>query len=387
MTVKKRVFWLVLVLLIGAGIFWLVQRSTASAPPPQYLTTPVSRMDLEEAVLASGTLEPATQVNVGAQVNGQLKSLKVKLGDSVKKGQLLAEIDPAIQQNELRNAEAGLQSIEAQRRAKTALLHQYELALQRQQQMARNDASPQAELESAQAQVDATRAELAALDAQIQQSRVQVDTAQTNLGYTRIVAPIDGEVIAVVTKEGQTVVSAQSAPTILVLANLGTMTVKAQISEADVVRVKPGLPVYFSILGAPERRFDARLRAVEPAPESIGNATSSSGSTTSTAVYYNGLFDVANPDRVLRTSMTTQVSIVQGSAKGVLAVPASVLGAQDKDGRFEVKVLKDGKPQPRKIRVGLNNHVNVQVLEGLAEGEKVLVSDGPAPGQFGPPGP
>ncbi|KAF0812128.1 Macrolide export protein MacA [Andreprevotia sp. IGB-42] len=381
MKLKKRgtrIVLAVLVLIVVALLVWYFKRP---APPPQYLTAPVARMDIEEAVLASGTLEPITQVSVGAQVNGQLKALKVKLGDSVKKGQLLAEIDPAIQQNDLRNAQAGLQNVEAQRRAKEALLRQYDLALKRQQQMIASDASPRADLESAQAQLDSTRAELAAVDAQIAQSRVQVDTAQTNLGYTRIMAPMDGEIISVVTKEGQTVVSAQSAPTILIMANLDTMTIKAQISEADVVRVKAGQTVYFTILGVPERRFYARLRAIEPAPESINSSSSSSS-----AVYYNGLFDVANPNHVLRTSMTAQVSIVQGEAKQALTVPAAALGLRGKDGRYEVRVLKNGKVETRQVKAGLNNNVNAQVLAGLAGGEQVIIGE-PVAGMMPPPGP
>ncbi|GHD55567.1 macrolide transporter subunit MacA [Jeongeupia chitinilytica] len=372
---KKPLRWLTAIALLVPAV-WLIARLAFPPAPPHYLTAPVARMDLEETVLASGTLKPVKQVSVGAQVNGQLRSLKVKLGDRVSKGQLLAEIDPVLQQNELRKAEAGLARAEADKRAKAAQLVQFELALKRQKTMLVSDASSRADLETAQAQLDSTRAELAALAAQIRQATVDVDTARANLGYTRIVAPMDGEIISVVTQEGQTVVSAQSAPTILIMANLDTMTIKAQVSEADVVRVKPGQPVYFTILGAPGKRFYSTLRAIEPAPESIGTESSQSttGSTT-TAVYYNGLFDVPNPNHVLKTSMTAQVSVVQGAAKQVLAVPVAALGKQEKDGRYAVRVLEQGKPQDRKVRIGLNDNVNAQVLAGLNEGDKVIVGD------------
>ncbi|BCL74485.1 drug-efflux protein [Jeongeupia sp. HS-3] len=371
MKLKKRPLRWLLAIALLVLFAWLLRHFVFPPAPPQYLTATVAKMDLEEAVLASGTLKPVKQVSVGAQVNGQLKSLKVKLGDRVSKGQLLAEIDPVLQQNDLKKAEAGLANVEAQKRAKAAQLVQYTLALKRQQTMIAGDASSRADLESAQAQLDATRAELAALDAQIRQSGVEVDTAKANLGYTRIAAPMDGEVISVVTQEGQTVVSAQSAPTILILANVDTMTIKAQVSEADVVRVKPGQAVYFTILGAPDKRFDGKLRAIEPAPESI---TADSTSTT-TAVYYNGLFDVPNPERLLKTSMTAQVSIVLGVAKQVPAVPVAALGKRGKDGRYAVQVLKDGKPQQRQVRLGLNDNINAQVLDGLKDGEKVIVGD------------
>ncbi len=371
---KKQLLRLFIALAILAAIGMAVKKWGFAEPPPEYLTAPVTRMHLEEAVLATGTLEPIQQVNVGAQVNGQLKSLKVKLGDRVKKGMLLAEIDPVLQQNDLRNAEASLENFKAQKRAREAQLTQYELAYARQKKMFEYDASSQADLETAKAQVDSTRAELAALDAQIVQANVQVDTARANLGYTRIVAPIDGEIISIVTQEGQTVVSMQTAPTILIMANLDTMTVKAQISEADVIRIRPGMPVYFTTLGDPDTKHRSTLRAVEPAPDNIATSSQATVSAaTSTAVYYNGLFDIDNADHVLRPSMTAQVSIVLGEADNALTVPVTALGKKVPGG-YEVRTLKNGVPETRTVKTGLNNNINVEVLEGLSEGEQVIVS-------------
>jgi macrolide-specific efflux system membrane fusion protein len=342
----------------------------------------VSRADLEDSVLASGTIDAIERVSVGAQATGQLKSLKVELGDRVKKGQLVAEIDDLTQQNELRNAQAALQTRRAERAAKVATLKQAELAFKRQRQMLAADASSREAYETAEATLAVTRAEIASLDAQIAQAEIQVDTAQVNLGYTRIVSPIDGMVVAVVTKEGQTVNSIQSAPTIIKVAQVDTMTIKAQISEADVTRVKPGLPVYFTILGEPDERYRATLRAVEPAPDSIqkedaaSSLTTSSSTSTSAAVYYNGLFDVPNPDEKLRISMTAQVFIVLGEAKDAVVVPASALGKRGKDGRYEVRVVLDGnKTETRQVRIGMNNNVQAQVLEGLEVGERVVSAD------------
>ncbi|MDR1528998.1 MAG: macrolide transporter subunit MacA [Burkholderiales bacterium] len=372
---KKIIGTLVTILVLMAGFFG-VRALFFTPSSPSYLTVPVTREDIEELVLATGALEPIKQVNVGAQVNGQLKSLKVKLGDRVKKGDLLAEVDPVLQENDLRNAEASLESVKAQKRAQQAQLEQYELAYERQKQMIQAEASSQAELEAAQAQVKSARAGLDSLDAQIHQATIRVDTARANLGYTRIIAPMDGEVIALITQEGQTVVSAQSAPTILILADLDTMTVKAQISEADVVRIRPGLPVYFTILGVPNKKRHSTLRTVEPAPDTItssGSMTSSASSTT--AIYYNGLFDVENTDHVLRTFMTAQVSIVLGTAKDVLSIPVTALGDRTRGG-YRVRVLVNGAPEERVIKTGLNNNVRVEILEGLVEGDQVIVGEG-----------
>jgi RND family efflux transporter, MFP subunit len=374
----KKTIAVIIILLVAALLALGARHFFFAEAPPSYLTVPVVRADIEEAVLATGALEPIKQVNVGAQVNGQLKSLKVQLGDRVKKGDLLAEIDPVLQENDLRNAEASLENIKAQKKARDAQLKQYELAYKRQQDMIEHEASSIADLEAAEAQLHTTRAELEAINAQIKQATVQVDTARANLGYTRIMAPMDGEVIAIVTQEGQTVVSAQTAPTILILADLDTMTVKAQISEADVIRIKPGLPVYFTVLGNPDERHYSTLRAVEPAPDTIATATTSSSSASSTtAVYYNGLFDVENPDNILRTSMTAQVSIVLGRAEHALTIPLTALGKKTPDG-YEVQVLINGTPESRRIRTGLSDSVHMEVTDGLAEGDEVIIGEGSA---------
>lgn len=344
-----------------------------------YITASASRMDIEESVLASGSLQAVKTVAVGAQVSGQLKKLHVALGDSVKKGQPLAEIDPVIQQNALKDAEAALANVQAQKRSKQALLFKYQQELRRQKQMIAADATARADLETAQYQLDSTRADIAALNAQIRQAKISIDTARANLGYTRISAPMNGTVLSIVTEEGQTVVSAQTATTILKLANLDTITVKAEISEADVIKVKPGQKVYFTILGDPDKRIYSTLRAIEPAPadssSSSSSSTSGSASTSSTAIYYNGLFDVPNPDHYLRDSMTAQVSIVLHETRQALCIPSSALGEKQADGTYSVRILTNGKPERRKIKIGISNKIQVQVLEGLREGETVIIGD------------
>jgi membrane fusion protein, macrolide-specific efflux system len=373
---QSTIMLIAIVVLLCAGL--LAQHFFFAKNAIIYSTATAMRMDIEETVLASGTLKAFKMIDIGAQVSGQLKKLHVALGDRVKKGQLLAEIDPVLQQNSLRNAMVELENVQAQKRSKQALLQQYESAYQRQRQMIAQDAATRADLENAQAQLDSTRADIAALEAQLKKAMIAVDTAKANLDYTRIVAPMDGVIIAIVTEEGQTVVAAQTAPIILKLANLDTITVKAQISEADVIRVKPGQTVYFTILGDPDTRYYSTLRAIEPAPDSLSTtSTSSSSSSTSTAVYYNGLFDVPNPGNKLRVSMTAQVSIVVNEAKRALGIPVSALRAKGPDGRYAVQVLRDNLPEERTIRIGINNNISVQVLDGLEEGDKVIIGNAP----------
>ncbi|MCE5283356.1 MAG: efflux RND transporter periplasmic adaptor subunit, partial [Deltaproteobacteria bacterium] len=341
-TMNRRV-WIPLSIavpvLLGLGL--LARHLFFSGDRMAYITAPAIRMDLEQTVLASGTLKAFRSVEVGAQVSGQLKTLHVALGDRVKKGQLLAVIDPVLQQNTLKDAEAQVDNLKAQKRSKEALLKEYEAAYRRQARMVAEDASSSADLESAQAQLESTRADISSLDAQIIKAIIAVDTAKANLGYTKIVAPIDGVVLSVSIEEGQTVVSTQTATTILTLADMDTITVKAKISEADITKVKPGQTVYFTLIGDTETRYYSRVRALEPGPASTTSTTSStsgssssSSSTSSSAIYYNGLFEIPNPDHKLRVSMTAQVFIVLNEAKQALCIPASALGDRQKDGRY-----------------------------------------------------
>jgi macrolide-specific efflux system membrane fusion protein len=194
------------------------------------------------------------------------------------------------------------------------------------------------------------------------------------------VAPSDGTVVAVSVEVGQSVNANNSSPTIVKLANLDKMVVKAEISEADVPRVEPGQQVYFTILGDPDTRINATLRAVEPAPDSIASDDATSISS-STAVYYNGLFDVDNPGHKLRISMTAQVTIVLKSADDVLTVPASVLGRKGRDGSYTLQVWDQQQEaaEPRQVTIGLNNNVTAEVLSGLEEGDLVVNTTAAAP--------
>lgn len=376
---KRRLIGWVVLLLIAGGI--VIFKLTSPPERPGYITSAVEIRDLEQTVLADGTIKAQKQVAVGAQVSGQIKALHVTLGQQVEKGQLVAEIDDLTQQNALKDAEEALKNVLAQRAAKVATQKNNQLTYQRQQQILAKGLGVRADFDSAKATLESTQAEITALDAQIAQAEIAVNTAKLNLGYTKISSPITGTVVAIPVEEGQTVNAVQSAPTIIKVAQLDTMTIEAQISEADVVKVKAGMPVYFTILGEPEQRFSATLRAIEPAPDSINDETttttssSSSSSTSSTAIYYNGLFDVANPNGALRISMTAQVYIVLNKAENAVVIPATAL--ENVKGKYQVQVVSDnGSIRWREVAVGLNNNVDAQILSGLQAGEQVIVSQG-----------
>ncbi len=403
---------------IIAAVAWFFFKPKDQAP--QYISAEVSKGDIEDSVLATGVLEATKMVSVGAQVSGQVKKMYVQLGDQVKQGQLIAQIDSIRQENELKTAKANIQNQQAQLAVQQANLAKVEAEYKRQQAMFSQDATSRAELETALANFKTAQAQIAAINAQIEQSRLTLATAQENLGYTSIVAPMDGTVVAIVTEEGQTVNANQTAPTIVKLAKLDTMTIKAQISEADVMKVEKGQTVYFTTLGNSDKKHYAQLRQVEPAPNSINTeTTNTSSSSSSTAVYYNALFDVPNEDGKLRIDMTAQVYIVLAEAKNVLTIPAAAiqarrsnkkenrnnsvatdkakntdiqkaqhpkrldlteaekaLVAQGKASTGMVRVLQaDGTAQPQPVLIGLNNRVTAQVLRGLKQGDQVVIAD------------
>lgn len=363
-----------LALLLLALIAWLAWPGKAPEP---VLTATVTRQDVEQTVLASGVLQAIEQVDVGAQVSGQVTYLAVEAGQQVKQGELLAEIDPLIAQNNLKTAEAELVSRRAQLKIKQAQLKQNELAWRRQQQMFRQEASSRADLESAEAQLAVTRAELQSAQADIDNALIKVERAKTELGYNRIQAPMDGTVVSIVTRQGQTLAASQTVPTLLKLANLDTMTVKAQISEADVTRVKAGMPVYFTLIGDPDTRYHGTLRTVELAPTNINEQTASATTTSNAAIYYYALFDVPNPGHQLRVSMTTQVTIVLGERKQVLTIPQTALGKKLGDNEFEVTLLREGdQREARRIQTGMKDDIKIEVVSGLTEQEKVILDQG-----------
>ncbi|TNM63920.1 efflux RND transporter periplasmic adaptor subunit [Aliirhizobium smilacinae] len=361
---------------------------SSSASGPATITTPVTRGNVESTVLATGTLKPSRLVAVGSQASGRITSLKVAVGDTVKAGDLIALIDSTTQDNALRTSKAALANVQAQRNERVAELENAELTLARQQAIYEKQAGSRADLQSAEAEVKVVTAQIEALDAQITEAEVAVETAQADVGYTRISAPMDGTVLAIVNQEGRTVNATQSAPTIVALGDLTRMTVRAEISEADITRVEAGQKVRFNVIGDRAKSYDATLTAIEPAPESIVDdssvatsstgSSSSSSSTSSSAIYYIGVFDIPNDDGRFRTYMSAEVNIILGSATEVLTIPSSALPETAATGASQVRVEKDGRIAMRKVEIGLNNKIAAEVKSGLEEGERVVIGEASA---------
>lgn len=372
---KKHLLVLMVAILLSLPLFYLSSTSEKS-----YLqqTGIVDYGDIESYILATGVLKPSEQVSVGAQVNGQLHKLHVKEGEKVTRGQLLAEIDPTLQQSEVNRARAELENALIQREIAQLNVDQALRELNRQNQMAKDGAAIPSEQENAQLQYDINQAQLKANSIQIDQARLSVETAEANLAYTKITAPIDGEVLGILTQEGQTIVSSQSAPTIMILANLDNMSIHTRISEADILKVRQGQPLWFYIIAAPEHRYDSQLGTIQQAPDDLlketGNGNSSALNTS--AVYYNGVFNIANPDRQLKPAMTAQIFIITAQVKQVLRMPLqAVLRPGSENGQYWVQVKDASQVTERLVTTGISNHEYVEIISGLNAGETIMLGE------------
>ncbi|WP_444454100.1 efflux RND transporter periplasmic adaptor subunit [Rhodobacter capsulatus] len=367
---RKNLIALSLVVLLAAagGTAWKL----GSAEEPQAPSTAtVTRADLSKTVLASGTIEAAQLVSVGAQVSGQLQTLDVALGDRVQKGDLIARIDSSDQRADVARAEAALKQLQAQIKAKEASIRVAELSLTRQKTLNSKALSSDETRETAEATLDVAQAELEGLKAQLDEAQVTLSSSQTELARTQISAPISGTVVAIVSEEGTTLNANTSSPTIVKLAELDRMVVKAEISEADVVAVKPGQTAEFTLNSSLTTPFKARLRALEPAPASI---ETSDTIDTDEAIYYNALLDVDNPEGILRIGMSAEVTITLDARKNVLTVPVTTI-PRVSGGKAEVEVYDPatGRSETRQIGIGMMTDTLAEVTSGLQEGEAVVL--------------
>ena len=390
--------------------------SDTQAPARQYASAVVQRGDLEDAVTATGILQPRDYVDVGTQVSGQLKKLHVEIGSVVKAGQLLAEIDPTVYLSRVDADRAQLRTQEAQLADRQAQLALAEQQHQRQSNLMRENATTQDAVDTAAAALRSAQAQIGVLKAQMEQTRSSLRGDEANLNYTKVYAPMSGTVVAQSAKQGQTLNANQSAPVIVRIADLSTMTVQSQVSEADVSKLKVGQEVYFTTLGSQTKRWSGQLRQINPTPEVVNNV-----------VLYNALFDVENADRALMTQMTAQVFFVVAQAKDAVLVPVSALrpvagerrrtaegdspskageqrqvaeaenkagdakanptkggtrtrGGEGVDprmrfasGRAIVRVVKaDGALEDREVRVGVMSRVSAQILSGVEPGEQIV---------------
>ena len=347
-------------------------------------TVTVTRADIENSVTALGTLQPRRYVDVGAQASGQIRKIHVEAGDQVQEGQLLVEIDPATQKAKLDASRYAIENLQAQLQEQKA---QHQLArqkYQRQQRLSAGNATREEDVQTAKAELNATQARVEMFQAQIRQAQASLRSDEAELGYTRIYAPMTGTVVAVDARVGQTLNAQQQTPLILRIAKLSPMTVWAEVSEADIGHVKPGMSAYFTTLSGGSRRWTSTVRQILPIPPKPLNETQGNGSPSSTSksgtgrvVLYTVLLDVDNADNALMAEMTTQVFFVASQVKDALTVPVAALqGVPGSTAQIARVVAKNGAIEDREVRLGISDRLRVEVLGGLNEGDHLLI--GPA---------
>jgi macrolide-specific efflux system membrane fusion protein len=368
-------------LIIGGGIVAavlivsIVAWATTRGPDaPQYITAPATIGDVEDAVLATGSLQPFEVVNIGSQASGEVTSVVVKPGDRVEAGQLVATLDPSWLQNRLQNAEQNLRGAIANRNSAAFRVSDAESKLSREQQLKDRGVGVPERFETAETNLRQARSSLENSEANVRSAELNVDEAKTNLDRANIRAPIPGVIAEITSPVGTTVNTNREAPIIAKIAKMAKMTVRTQVSEADIIKISPGQKVYFTILGDPNHRYYATLRSRELTPAG-GVLDPNAGSGPKGAIYYNALFDVPNDEGILLPAMTAEVHIVLGEAKNVLTVPSTALGPKGPDGLYPVRVLnKDGSVSEHRLKIGLNNNSVAEVRStNLKPGDQVII--------------
>ena len=376
---------LIILLILGVGGYFIYDNFfKVKDEKVEFITKKAKKGSFSKKVDATGEIFATELIDVGAQVSGQIKKLYVKLGDQVKKGDMIASIDSSTQQNSIDNKEAQLAIYKAQLESAKVALNIAKTQFDRENALFAKNATSKQEFESAKNTFSANSAKIKELEAQIKQTNIELSTAKINLGYTKITAPRDGTVVSVQVEEGQTVNANQTTPTIVNIADLSHVKMKMQIAEGDITKIKVGTPVEYSILSEPTKKFQTTVSSIDPgltalSDGSYGSSSSSkssysSSSSSSSAVYYYAQSIVDNKDGILRIGMTTQNELLIANVKDAIIVP-SIGIKKDENGTF-VYVLKDGKPVKTAVKTGIKDNLDTQIISGINEGDEIITSQG-----------
>lgn len=379
-TLRNPRIWIpvsvITVLILASLVFWISSREDEVT----YMTEKVRTGNISQVVEATGEVAAVNLVSVGAQVSGQIKKLYVVLGQEVKQGQMIAEIDSQTQENTLNTDKAKLSNYKAQLEARKTILAIAKKQYDRELVLIKTNSTSQQNLENARDAYATAKANVNEMESLIRQTQIAINTDETNLGYTKIRAPLNGTIVSIPVEEGQTVNANQTTPTIVQIANLNDMEIDIEISEGDITKVHPGMEIDYTILSEPNTVFHARLDSIDPGLTTLtdgsykSSSSASSSSSSNAAVYYYGRAYVDNPDGKLRIGMMTQNTIHVSSAKNVLLVPTiAITSRQDK--HFVRILTGKNKTERREVEIGISDGVYTEIKSGLSEGEQVISSE------------
>lgn len=334
----------------------------------------VTQGDISNEIVSSGYVYPSQIVKVGAQVDGQIKKILVKEGDFVTKGDILVEVDPAIQKSDLKNKEAQLSNARLLLEAEKIKLYKYKKIFERQRKLKKDGSGIPLDYDEAKSNLEMQFKNVEASKATVLQAETSVESAVTNLEYTTITAPSNGKVISIISSEGQTLVSSQNSPTLLVLANTSIMSIEAQISEADIFKVKKGQHVRFIPSGGESGLvYNGVIESISDVPKDFFSDSSSQSvlGISSSPVFYSCKVYINNDKGKLKTGMRGNVYITGDERKKVLTIPTSALTEVSKQGdNYVLKRTEDGFKKIL-ITTGLRNDDYVEVLNGLKKSDLI----------------
>lgn len=365
---KKNVFLFALVAL--AALFGC--KAWFKDEPVSYITEPVIRKNIEKSVNATGEVKAIELVTVGAQTSGKIEYLPVKVGQRIQKGDLIAQIDSTTQENDVNSTKAKLTSLKAQLNAAEISAKIAEKQFVREQRLLKKNAASQEDFENAKDAFEAAKAKVTELKASIAETALALNTAETNLGYTKITAPLDGVVVSVPVKTGQTVNAAMNTPTIVQIADLSQMEILIEISEGDIGKVQTGAKVTYTVLSAPETVYETTLKSIDPGLTLLTNGEYTEVVGSDEAIYYYGRLVVDNPDGALRIGMTTQNVIYIAQADNVLTVP--VLAVKKDGAQSYVNVLTPTGIQRHAVVTGLSDGVDIEIKSGVSDHDTVVIA-------------
>lgn len=366
---KKKLLVYVILVAAAAGLYFKYFKKEDTIT---YITQPVRRQNVEKVVNATGEVKAVDLVTVGAQVSGKIEKLYVSIGQTVKMGDMIAEIDSTTQQNDVDIAKAKMSSYQAQLKAAKTSLKIAKKQYQRMQSLKKQNAASTEDLENAEDGYESAMSKVAEIEASLKETEISLSTAETNLGYTKITAPLDGTIVSVPVKVGQTINAAMDTPTIVQIADLNQMEIYIEISEGDIGNIKPGMKVTYSVLADMNKVYETTLKSIDPALTLLTDDQYTEVVDSSEAIYFYGRLVVPNADGKLRIGMTTQNVIYVESAEDVLTVPAMALKG-DVDGKYvEVRTAEGVERRP--VITGVSDDLNVEIKKGVSEGEEVVIA-------------
>ena len=373
--------------LVGGG---LVFRAKNRPPPPaRFVTTTTSQGDVAEKVQATGAVQPVLQVNISSQVNGRVAKVYVDFNSVVKKGALLAEIDPIQYGAQVTQASAQVAAQRANLETSKANAAAAKISFERTQRLFQQNLASKGELDTAQGQFLVAAAQVSAADAQIGAIQAQLSQSQTNVGWTKIYSPVDGVVVSRTIDPGATVVASFQAPVLFIIAqDLRRMRVMADVDEADVGKLKETMEAEAVVDAFPGESFKGKVEQVRYSPNNVQGV-----------VTYSAVVEVENFDEKLRPGMTATVTIKTREVKNALRVPNAALrykptppmGPNGKPvpqtpeppltkgtGRVYVvtnEKLGDEKSEPRIVQVGVTDGLTTEITGGLPAGSKIVTDE------------